>query len=382
MEGESNGVTLYAHRAAALIDLHIIANNIQEIRRHIGPDTKLMAVVKAAAYGHGAVEIARTALANGVDWFGVATDEEALSLRASGIEAPILLLGYAPPQKMRAVLEAGILMTLFDWETAKLLSDLCLQTGLNASVHLKVDTGMGRIGVLPDAGGLETALAISHLPGISVTGLYTHLAQSDADDKSYAHAQLERFKLFTEQLEEAGLSIPCKHISNSGAIVDLPDFRLDMVRAGIILYGLRPSQEVDGNNMHLEPALSWQSYISYIKTLPPGETISYRRTYTTSRPTVVATVPIGYADGYSWTFSNRGLVLINGQFAPVIGRICMDQFMVDVTDIQGAERGAPVILIGRQGENAITADDLAEWQGTLNYEVICGISKRVERIYR
>ncbi len=379
---DNNRFKMFEHRAAALIDISAIVSNIHNIKKVLTPGTKLMAIVKADAYGHGAVQTAKAAFENGVDYFGVATEEEGVELRDAGIDAPILVLGIMPPNLMHNAVLNALELTICDYDNALLLSDICVKTGITAKIHIKLDTGMGRIGFLTDEYGLEVVSKISTLPNISITGIYTHMAQSDDEDKSFAYAQFAKFMDFVAKLKSKGVYIPIKHVSNSGAIANIREFDLDMVRAGIIIYGLKPSDYIDIKKLGLKPALEWRSYLSFVKELEKGESIGYGRTFFTTKKTTVGTVPIGYADGYSRSFSNRASVLINGKKAPVIGRVCMDQFMVDLTDITSPKAGDEVVIIGRQGEETISVDDLAAIGHTINYEIVCQISKRVKRLYK
>lgn len=371
----------FGNRAAVTVDLGIISSNVYNIKKILNPGTNLMAVIKADAYGHGAVEAAKAASIGGANYFGVATVDEGCELRAGNVSDNILVLGFIPPDKMAESIANNLELTLFDLENALQLSDICSKMDKTAKVHLKIDTGMGRIGFLPNEDSIKAILRINALPNIEIVGIYTHLSCSGGSDESFTNLQFKKFTDFIECIKTLGIHIPIKHVSNSGAICSMRRLDLDMVRAGIIIYGLSPSEFIDVEKMGLKPALDWKSYISFVKTLDAGEGIGYSRTYVTHRKSVVGTVPLGYADGYSRGLSNRGRVIVNGQYAPIIGRICMDQFMVDLTDIPGVSAGDEVVLIGRQGGASISADELAEIQGTINYEIVCQISKRVERLY-
>lgn len=383
--GKTNGSTgvcpKFENRAIAVIDLDKLAVNVHNIKSVIGKQTKLLAVVKADAYGHGAVESAKTLIDNGVDYLGVATLEEGAELRCADITAPILVLGYVSCNEMKQALEYDMEMTIFDMQTAKKLSAVCKEMNKPAKIHIKIDTGMGRIGFLTRGESIAEIVEINSLPYIEITGIYTHLAESDSSDKSYAKQQFEKFMNFIKKIEAKGVVPPIKHVSNSGAIIDLPEFDLDMVRAGIILYGLKPSGEVNFTRIQLQPVLQWKSYLSFVKTLGKGESIGYGRAFVTKQKTAVGTVPIGYADGFSRSLGNCGKVLVKGQIAPIIGRICMDQFMVDLSGVEAPEMGDEVVLIGNQGGEAISAEEVAALRNTINYEVLCNISRRVKRIY-
>lgn len=364
----------------AEIDLRAIRSNVAGIKRLISPETQLMAVVKANAYGHGAVEVARVCLQEGATYLGVATPNEALFLREQGINAPILVLGYTPDTLVDLVVENQIETTVFNMDTALALSKAASNSNRSARLHLKIDTGMGRIGFRPDDSSIELIREISLLPGIIVEGIFSHLATADHLDKSFARQQVKVFKSFVSKLEGAGISIPLKHLGNSAAIMEMPEAHFDMVRAGIITYGLYPSSEVDKSKLELMPAMSLKSRVSYVKTISAGQSVSYGRTYISERETTVATVSIGYADGYSRLLSNRGWAMIKGQKAPLIGTVCMDQCMFDVSNIENVEAGDEVILFGKPADG-ITADDLADIIGTINYEIVCAPSSRVVRTY-
>ncbi|MGI9953170.1 alanine racemase [Moorellaceae bacterium AZ2] len=364
----------------AEVDLRAIAHNTRQLKNLLAPRTELMAVVKANAYGHGAVPVARTALASGASWLGVATLDEALELRRAGLRAPILILGYLSLEDAPVVVEEGISQTVFNLEQAQALSRAALALGRPARLHLKIDTGMGRLGVFPrDA--VDVARAILSLPGVVLEGIFTHFANADARDKTYTWQQLNVFGQILNELEQEGIRIPWKHAANSGAILDLPATHFNLVRAGISLYGHYPSEEVERGRLDLRPAMAFKTRVVLIKEVPPGTYISYGCTYCTARSTRVATLPVGYADGFSRLLSNRGEVLVRGRRAPVIGRICMDYCMIDVTAIPGVQAGDEVVLFGRQGETALTAEEVAAWLGTINYEVLCMVSHRVPRVY-
>lgn len=364
----------------AEVDLRAIAHNTQQLKKLLAPRTELMAIVKANAYGHGAVPVASTALANGASWLGVATLEEALELRQNGITAPILILGYLSPEDARAVVEADISQTIFALEQARALSQAAQTLGRQARLHLKIDTGMGRLGFLPQE-TIAAARAIAELPGVTLEGIFTHFANADARDKTYTWQQLQIFNRVLVDLEREGIRIPWKHAANSGALIDLPATHFNLVRAGISLYGHYPSEEVDKGKLSLLPAMAFKTRVILVKEVPAGSYISYGCTFCTDRPTKVATLPVGYADGYSRLLSNRAEVLVRGRRAPVIGRVCMDYCMIDVTAIPEVEVGDEVVLFGRQGEACLPVEEVAGWLGTINYEVLCMISHRVRRLY-
>ena len=363
----------------AEIDLDAIAHNVRAIQAHVGPDTAIIAVVKANAYGHGAVPVARTVLESGATRLAVARLEEGIQLRQAGITAPILVMGYTLPAHAPALVHWDLTPTVNTLEGAQALSAAAEATGRRRAVHVKVDTGMGRYGLLPDE-VVDFIRALAVLPGLTLEGLYTHFAVADLADKSYTHQQFNRFLGVVQAVEAAGFSIPLKHAANSAATLDLPETHLDAVRPGLILYGMRPSDEVEPA-IPLRPALTLKSHVARLRTLPPGSSISYGRTYITTRPTPVALVPVGYGDGYHRLASNRGAVLIRGRRAPILGRVCMDQFVVDVSDIPNAAQDDEVVLIGRQGDEEITAEEVAGWFETINYEVTTSLLPRVARRY-
>jgi len=363
------------------INLDNIFHNVREIRRLIGRSVRFMAVVKADGYGHGALEITETALEAGADWLGVAIFDEALHLRNYGITVPILILGYTPESLAEEVIRNRITQTIYTFDGAEAFSEAAKSLGVEAVVHIKIDTGMGRIGFLPETESIEEIIAISRLPNLKIEGIFTHFATADEGDKSYTWEQIKKFGWFIQELEGKGLHIPVKHVANSAAIIDFPDIYLDMVRAGVILYGLYPSKEVEISRINLKPAMTFKTRVSHVKKLPPGKSISYGATYTTKRESIIATLPVGYADGYNRLLSNRGEVLINSKRAPIVGRICMDQCMVDITHIPGVSVGDEAILFGMDGKNQLHVDEVAQKLNTINYEVVCMVSKRVPRVY-
>ncbi|HBX22016.1 MAG TPA: alanine racemase [Desulfotomaculum sp.] len=364
------------------IDLKAIAHNVRQLAGVIAPDTRLMAVVKANAYGHGANRVARTALENGASYLGVARVAEGEALRQAGIEAPMLVLGYTPPANYPALLHNGLAQTIYDYETAAELSAIATREGKKAVVHIKVDTGMGRLGFdCADTDAVRDILSIASLPGLEVEGIFTHFAAADSENKDYTMTQWLKFSTLLQSLAVKGLTFRYRHAANSAAIIDLPETNLDMVRAGIAMYGAYPSHEVKISKVSLQPAMSVKALVAHVKNVPTGTGVSYGVSYVTPSQTVVATIPAGYADGYSRLLSSRGEVLVRGQRAPVIGRVCMDQFMVDVGHIPGVVPGEEVVLLGRQNGAEIRADDLAAKIGTIAYEVFCMINTRVPRIY-
>jgi alanine racemase len=374
------GSTAVSRPVWAEVDLGAIDHNLRQVARRKSPQAGLMAVVKANAYGHGAVPVAETALAAGANWLGVAILGEAIELRRAGVAAPILILGYTPPDEVGSVLANDVSQAVFSMETARALSREAARLGRRARVHLKVDTGMSRLGVAPGQDGLAFAKDLAGLPGLDLEGIFTHFAAADDPDQGYTRWQLERFTAFIEDLRALGIEFRIRHAANSAAIINLPEAHLDLVRLGISLYGYHPSPGGEGG-VALRPAMTVKARIGYLKEVPAGTCVSYGRTFVTGRPTVLATLPLGYADGYPRLLSSRGAVIIHGRMAPVVGRVCMDQIMVDVTDIPRVALGDEVIVLGRQGEVGMTADDLAALTGTISYEILCGVSPRVPRVY-
>lgn len=363
-------------RVVAEINLDNIAYNMINIRKSVDKKTKIMAVVKADAYGHGAVEVAKTALYNGANWLGVAIIDEAIELRKNNIFEPILILGHTIEYKLLQVIKYNITQTIFSYDMAKKLSNEATKIGKSVDIHIKIDTGMSRLGFLPTEESIEEIIAIKNLPYINITGIFTHFATADMEDKKFAKEQFEKYMWFIDKLEKKGVSNLIKHISNSGAILDLEEYRLDMVRAGIILYGMYPSSQVL-KNINIKPAMSLKTHISYVKEIDKNISVSYCRTYFTNKKTKIATIPVGYADGYARILSNKARVFVNGYYANVIGNVCMDQFMIDVTHIPNIKEGDIAILMGQD----ITAEELASLQNTINYEIVCNIGKRVPRVY-
>lgn len=368
------------YRVQANINLDAIHNNVTAAKALTKQGTKLMAIIKADAYGHGAVRVAET-LDDVADAYGVAILEEGVELRQAGITKPILILGYTPAPLYEAMIKYDIATAVFKYDMAKKMSDTALKLGKKALVHIKLDTGMSRIGFKQDDESLETIKRIAQLPGISIEGCFTHFARMDETDKTKAKEQFKRYMDFTKRIEDAGIKIPVKHVSNSAGIIEMPEVNLDMVRDGISVYGMYPSEEVQKDRLPLVPAMEIISYISFIKTLDAGVEIGYGGTYTTSKRTKVATIPVGYADGYPRSLSNKGFILINGQRAPIIGRICMDQFMVDITDIKDVHENDKVTLVGHDKDGYISIEEVANLSGSFNYEFVCDIGKRVPKVY-
>lgn len=368
------------YRIQADIDLDAICGNIRRTREIIKPETKIMGIIKADGYGHGAIPVAR-ALDPLLDAYGVATIAEAIELRAAGVEKPVLILGYTPPQYNPELVRFAVTPTIFHMQSAQSLSEEALLQHKRAGVHIKVDTGMSRIGFPATDAAASEVEKISRLPGIRIDGCFTHFAKADETDKSFTVNQIEKYNRFVEELVSKGVSLGIKHISNSAGIIDLPEANLDMVRSGISTYGLYPSQEVDKSRLFLEPAMSIRSHIILVKDLPPGTAVSYGGTYVTDRSARIATIPVGYGDGYKRALSNRGRVIIHGKFARILGRVCMDQFMVDVTHIPEAREGDRATLLGRDGKLEISVEELSALSNSFPYEFVCDIGKRVPRVY-
>lgn len=368
----------------AEIDLSALADNLETVRRAAtgAPGIKVLAVVKANAYGHGDLPVASRLEALGVDMLGVAHVEEGVRLREGGIKTPILILAGIFEDETEALADFCLTPVIYDGATVRRIAEVARARGVSMPVHLKIDTGMNRIGVRPDD-AVRLAREIAALPGIWLEGLLTHFADADLADPSSALDQARLFAETIERLASDGIHPPLRHIANSAAVLAGMDNRFNMVRPGLMLYGYPPAQWISGlpTGASLKPVMALISSIAYLKRVPSGATVSYGRTYITKRESLIATIPIGYADGYSRALSNVGEVLVRGQRAPVAGRVCMDMTMVDVTDIDGVKEGDRVTLIGRDGKELISAMDIAEKTGTIAYEVLCGIGSRVRRVY-
>ncbi|MDO5695322.1 MAG: alanine racemase [Eubacteriales bacterium] len=366
-------------RVYAEINLNRILENIESIRLHIG-DSKLMAVIKADGYGHGATVCAKH-MADVVDYYAVATIDEALDLMNSFVEKPILVLGGVFERSIPELIQKGIRTTVFYYEMAKKLSEYAVLMNRPCYIHIKLDTGMSRIGYATDEHLEEEMRKIAALPNLVVEGVFTHFANADEADKTPVRAQYDRFEAALSVLERVGISVPLVHCANSAAVIDMPSAHRDMVRAGIILYGYYPSTDVLVNHVPVKPALQLKSHIIFTKEIPPGTGVGYNSTFVSERPMRIATIPVGYADGYPRSLSNCGYVLIRGRRANIIGRVCMDQFMVDVTDFGPLDINEEVVLIGRSGTEEVTLEELARLSGKFNYEFVCGLSKRIPRLY-
>ncbi len=360
------------------IDLDAIRENLRHIRRIIGPQVQVMAIVKGNAYGHGIAAIAHTAVVSGASMLGVACLSEARMLQEAGLTVPMLILGYTPPWQVEDAVRFSVRVTLFDLETAHALSQAAQRVQRPARVHIKVDTGMGRLGVLPPEAP-EFVEAVARLPGIEIEGIFTHFSTADELDKGYTYWQLARFEHVLDAVRARGIHIPLIHTANSAALLTVPESRFNMVRVGIAMYGLAPSAWTP-LPAGMRPALTWKTLIAQVKTLPPGSFVSYGNTYQTADEERIAVIPVGYADGFRRAPAHWGYVLVHGRRAPIVGRVCMDQTMINVTHIPEVRQGDEVVLLGRQGEEEITAEEVAERLGTIHYEVLSEILSRVPRV--
>ena len=362
------------------INLDALECNFDAVREELPENMKILAVVKANAYGHGAIGVAKF-LEDKADYLAVAATDEALELRKNGVNCPILILGHIPYGDYDNIVKFNITPTISDFYEAELLSKAAVKAGVTAPLHIAVDTGMNRIGFPLNSESVKDIKAINSLPNVEIEGIFSHFAAADMADKAYTRKQVEKFDGFVKSLSEIGVDAPIKHLYNSAAIADL-EKKYDMVRQGIILYGLRPSDEVEFNNIKVpQPVMSMKTRVVQVKTLPAGECISYGCTFTTEKETKVATLCAGYADGVTRVLSNNGEVLIRGKRAKIIGRVCMDQFMVDVTDIPDVEAGDTATIFGTDGDERISVDEIAKKANTINYEIICNINSRVTRVY-
>lgn len=369
------------YRVYAEININHIADNLKAIKNYVGHDKEVMVVIKADGYGHGAIPIARHLYEAGIDSIGVATLQEAIALRKYAIDIPIMILGYSPEEEYLNLIEYDIIQTVYKSSMAKGISDVAKSAGKKAKIHIKVDTGMSRLGFYPDETSIEEIVEIHGLPNIEIEGIFTHFAQADVESQSYTKEQIHKFNQFVLKLEERGIRITKKHASNSAGLIQYKEAHYNLVRAGIALYGLYPSKEVNQTELCVEPSLSLKSNIIFLKEVQSGVPISYGSTYVTNQKQKIATIPVGYGDGYPRSLSSKGRVLIRGQYAPIVGRICMDQFMVDVTHIEGVCDGDEAVLIGSQGGKVISVEEIADIDGTINYEIVCQLGKRIPRVY-
>lgn len=369
-------------RIRARIDLDAIEYNIEKMKENLPEDTKLIVVAKADCYGHGALQTTSLLSLKEYVWgFAVATLDEAIVLRRGGITKPILVLGCIFPEQWIDALENNIRITVYTEELTKVLSDLAVKIGRKAYVHVKLDTGMGRIGFTPGKEGADKIEEISKLPNIVMEGLYTHFSKADEGDKSYTMKQMEAYTWMKEELTGRGITFSYYHCCNSAGIIDLKGAGQNLSRAGISTYGMYPSEEVHKENVDLKPALELISHVAFVKWVDEGEMISYGGTYVTKRRTKIATIPVGYGDGYPRSLSNKGYMLIHGKKAPIIGRVCMDQCMVDVTEIEDVKFGNEVVLVGRDGDEYLSVETLSRLSDRFNYEFVCLMGKRIPREY-
>ena len=366
-------------RTQARIDLDAVEYNCSNVRAKLPDDCKLLGVIKADAYGHGAVELAHL-LDEKCDFFGVACIEEAVELKKAGVKAPVLILGYVDSNVYDLVVKYDVRIPIFSMESAVALSNEAVRQGKTVPFHFCIDTGMSRIGFQVNEQSADMCKEITLLPNIEAEGLFSHFATADEADLTKAKAQREKYKAFVKMLEDRGVTIPVKHLNNSAGIMNFDEY-FDMCRMGIILYGLYPSEEVDKSLLDIKPVMSWLTHITHIKTLEPGREISYGGTYKTTEPRVIATIPVGYADGYPRCLSNKGRVIINGQYANIVGRVCMDQFMVDVTDVKEVDLSSTVTLVGSDGDACLSMEEVSNSAHSFNYELPCRVARRVPRVY-
>ena len=369
-------------RICANISLKALEHNLDAIHGCIERDTKIIAVVKADGYGHGAVPLAEVMEQREDIWgYAVATPEEAEELYSNGIKKPILILGYTFPEYDEQIVKEGLRPAVFSLERAKQLSEEAVCQNKDCKIHIKLDTGMSRIGFQVTEQSADEIAQIAALPNIIIEGIFTHFSKADETDKTFTRKQADTYEQMLTWLKDRQIEIPIHHVSNSAGIVDLPEYNKDIVRAGIILYGLWPSDEVEKNNINLQPLLSLKSHVVHVKELEPGRIISYGGTFEVEKTMQIATVPVGYADGYPRSLSNKGYVLIHGKRAAICGRVCMDQMMVDVSEISDVKPGDEVTLIGTDGAETITMEELGDMSGRFNYELACDLNKRIPRIY-
>ena len=369
-------------RVYAKIDLDAIAYNMEQMKQNIRPETKVMAVIKADGYGHGAVQIAEMMERWNYIWgFAVATLDEAVVLRTEGIQKPILVLGCVFPDQYMEMLKHEIRMNIYTEEMAESISRMAAREGKTAYMHIKLDTGMSRLGFGINEQSVETIKRISKMPNVNMEGIFTHFTKADEKDKSFTKKQIQDFVWMTERLKEKNVRFAYEHCSNSAGIIDVPEANFDIVRAGISTYGLYPSEEVDKTNVKLKPALALKSHVAFVKEIESGTPVSYGGTFVAKEKMKIATIPVGYADGYPRSLSNKGYVLIRGKKAPILGRVCMDQFMVDVTQIEGVSFGDKVTMIGKDGNEILPVEVLSELSGRFNYEFVCDLGKRIPRVY-
>lgn len=377
----------FENRAWAEIDLNAIQNNIRAIRDYVAPTVKILGIVKADAYGHGYLETARTLLENGADALSVACFDEAIQLRKSGIEHPILILGKSCTNEAEVLVANGITAGCYEFSLAQALSNAAVKLNKTAKLHIKIDTGMGRVGYRfgnnteENSASINEILKISNLPNIAIDGIFTHFSIADDNDDEYTYLQFERFCKICDELKRLGLEIPLRHCCNSAALIRFPHMHLDMVRPGIILYGHKPSEFVDCSALSLTPAMTFKARVTNVKEIDKGDSVSYGKRFTADKKYKIATVPVGYADGYSRLLSGKVQIIAKGKLCNNVGNICMDQCMFDVTDVNTIAIGDEIILFGEGDNIELPVESLAEKMGTINYEILCMIGKRIPRIY-
>jgi len=373
-----------AIRAAwAEINISNLDFNIKSIKEKVGPNKKITGIIKADGYGHGSVKVATVLRANGIDSFGVATLSEAVRLREAGfVLEEIVVLGLTPDPYVDVIIEHRLTPVVCSFKNAEAISKAAAEAGIVINGFIAADTGMGRIGYNPeDPASIEDVKMIANLPNFKIQGLFSHFSTADAEDKTYSAVQEQRFAVFYKRLVEAGVEIPCRTLSNSAAVMEIASAHYDMVRPGIVLYGCYPSNEVDKNQLALKPVMSVKANIVHLKKVPAGTSISYGRKYTTTQDSLIATIPLGYADGFPRPYSGKGKVIVNGVYAPIAGNICMDQCMIDVTHVPYVKLGDEVTIMGSDGICEILADDIAEATGTINYEIVCAFGQRLPKVY-
>ena len=369
-------------RVYARVDLDAIASNMEHMKQNLNDNTKIMAVIKADGYGHGAVQIAQ--MLENIDYiwgYAVATLDEAVVLKSEGMKKPVLVLGCVFPDQYMEMLKYDIRMNVYTEEMAEAISQMAAREGMTAYMHIKLDTGMTRLGFDASQASVESIHRISKMNNVCMEGIFTHFAKADETDKTFTQRQIKDFIWMTDKLKEKGIEFEYEHCANSAAIIDVPEAHFDLVRAGISTFGLYPSEDVNKENVRLKPAMALKSHVAFVKEIEVGTPISYGGSYVSEKPMKIATIPVGYADGYPRNLSNIGYVLIRGRRAPIVGRVCMDQFMVDVTDIDGVSFGDNVTLIGKDGNETITVEDLSALSGRFNYEFICDLGKRIPRVF-
>lgn len=370
----------YQRPTYAEIDIRALVHNLNEAKRLAGPKSQILAVVKADAYGHGAVTISEALVRNGIQYLGTALVEEAIELRDAGIKIPIIVLGGIFEEQIPKIAEYGLTPVVYQESFLKAIANEAGKRNKKINIHIKIDTGMGRIGVLPED-AVDFVKDAASQKNIKVEGIMTHFADADLADKAYAEKQMAKFTSIAKRLDKEGIKIPYQHISNSAALIGFENNKFNMARPGIMLYGYTPFSKGKEGGLNLIPVMSLKTKILHLKRVPAGTYISYGRTFVAKRDSIIATLPVGYADGYSRALSNKGSVIVKGKKAPIAGRVCMDMTMIDVTDIDGVDVNDEVVLIGKQGKETITADDIAMLANTISYEVLCCVGKRVPRVY-